>query len=167
MALLERLSVQSLFYKIKDILNDNGITTEGDSRESTVLMKFPEKINEFSTIIKPLFVVKYEDGSNIPFEIGSDDCTQCTIMIDLYAKDDGQRDDLGYLIRKNLMNKVLTVYDFNQGFPASIGNYTGIGTKGKMNVISTSFINFDELIDDVELSHHQEIRLVINLPVDA
>jgi hypothetical protein len=167
MALLERLAVQSIFYKIKDILNDNGLTTEGSTRESTVLMKFPEKINEFSTIIKPLFVVKYEEGSNVPFEIGSDDCTQCTMMIDLYAKDDGQRDDLGYLIRKNFMNKVLTVYNFNVAFPTAIGDYTGIPTKGKMNVLQTSFINFDELLDEIELSHHQEIRLSIQLPVDA
>lgn len=167
MALLERLSIHSMFYKIKDILTDNGFDTEGDDRTATVLMKFPEKINEFATMIKPIFVVKYEEGSNVPVQIGSDDCTQCTFNIDVYAKDDGQRDDLGYLLRRSLMNHTFTVYNFNDGFPSIIGDYSGISTKGKMTVEQTSFINFDELLDEVELSHHQEVRLTVKLPIDA
>lgn len=170
-AQIERLSVQSVMAYLEEILTDNGFVVQGSlspsSPTATIMLSFPMSDDQ-KTIIKPLIIVSYVGGNNVPLQIGTDDVSRVQFIIDLYAKDDGQRDDVGYIIRKNFVNRRLPVYDFNTGFPSVVGDYSGISTKGKMIILSTSFFNPEPDIHEVaNLSHHQEIRLDILLPLDV
>lgn len=164
---IERACVQSLYRKIVDILYDNSFVIDGVGRNATISMSFPTK-DDWQSIIKPLVIVNYLAGADTPKEIGSEDVTRANFIIDLYAIDDGQRDDLGYIIRKSLRNKVFSVYDFENGYPIAPNNYTGISTRGQMTIFGTSFFNEEPDIDEAEQTmHHQEIRLNVEMPLDV
>lgn len=163
---IERNAMQSIFAKIQEILVDEGFDLTSTPRTATITMAYPKK-DDLQTIIKPLIIVNNLAGNDFAVELGSNDATRIMVDIDVYAKDDGQRDDLGYVIRKGFRNKSLAVYNFDDGFPSSIGNYSGISTRGKMTIISTQYNNLDpQLYDTQDLGHHQVITLDIILPVD-
>lgn len=164
---IERNAMQSIFAYLQEVLTDNGFDLTSNPRTATLTMAFPKK-DDMQTIIKPLIIVNNLAGNDFPVEIGSNDATRILVDVDLYADNDGQRDDLGYIIRKAFRNKSLAVYNFDDGFPASIGNYSGISTRGKMTILGTQYNNIDPLVYDVQdLKHHQVIALDILLPVDT
>ena len=164
---IERNAMQSIFAHIQEILVDEGFNLTSTPPTATITMAYPKK-DDLQTIIKPLIIVNNLAGNDFAVEIGSKDATRLLVDIDLYAKDDGQRDDLGYILRTSFRNNRLAVYNFDDGFPTSIGDYTGISTRGKMTIMGTQYNNMDpQLYDTQDLGHHQVITLDIILPVDV
>lgn len=164
--LLERKAIQSLMAYIDSVLYADGFITSGANKNATLTISFPDK-NSTQPIIKPLVIVSNEGGADTPIELGSHDGTQLIAVIDVIGVDAAQRDDVGYLLRKNLRNRYLPIYNFTAGFPSTPGVFTGITTVGKMTVLRTSYDNIDLRIDDTfGFNYHQEIRVTIQLPSD-
>ena len=161
---LERQCMQSIMAKVDDLLYQEGFITSG-ARNATLMMGYPTK-DDVQTIIKPLIIVSIIGGDDYPIELGSSDGTEILVIIDVVAEDDGQRDDLGYFLRKNLRGRLLPIYNFTT-FPTTPGDYTGINTIGKMIVLSTGSTNIEPDINDLlGFNHHQELRLTIRTPSD-
>ena len=162
---LLRQSIQSLFAKTQDLLYSEGFNTNSGGNAS-IIMSYPQKEDQLP-IIRPVIIVSSMIGFDSPIELGSNDGTEVLVIIDVIAKDDAQRDDLGYMLIKNLRNRVLPIYDFSTKFPSNIGDYTGINTVGKMTILGTSFSNIEPDINDIwALEHHQEIRVRLGIPSD-
>lgn len=161
---LERQCIQSIMAKVDDLLFQEGFKTSG-VRNATLMMGYPTK-DDVQVIIKPLIIVSNMDGNDYPIELGSNDGTELLVIIDVIAEDDGQRDDLGFFLRKEIRGRLLPIYNFTV-FPTTPGDYTGINTLGKMIIMNTGYTNMEPDVHDLlGFNHHQEVRLTVRIPSD-
>lgn len=152
----------SLVYHLRELIEDSGWSANAYE----VLDAYPVNLD---TITKfPSIAVQMSVGNSFPFQIGSPSALSITWLIDIFAKGDGQRDDVTYLIWENLRDNQITLYDFNSGFPASVGNYTGISTLGNINFTNVSYqvIDPDEFSKTIADKHHSLVVAIGYLSVD-
>lgn len=125
-----RLADLNLNYKLREILEDNGFT----SSQYQVIDSYPNNIDWDASQVWPTVSVTIEGFFGRDVELGSGQWTTLHFAIDVFAKNDSQRDDLTYTIWKQLNEKSFTFYDFNSGFPTTVGDYSGITTIGDYNI---------------------------------
>lgn len=101
---LVRIQDLSIYYWLKGILPNFVTVVDG----------FPE-----GDLILPTVSVEAQPMEGIPFELGGCDKDIRFWRIDVFAKDKSQRDDMAYVIFKEL-EKNISVYNYNEGFPPDV-----------------------------------------------
>lgn len=152
----------SLVYHIREVMEDNG-WLNGDYE---VIDAYPDNLDKITKF--PVVSVQMNVGVSLPFQIGSTNALSITWLIDVFAKSDGQRDDITYFIWNDLQDGQIVLYNFNTGFPASVGNYTGIGTLGNISFDNVSFSVIDPEMFSTTIAekHHSLIVAIGHLSVD-
>lgn len=107
---LKRKQHLSLYYWTKNQLPDF-INT---------IYNFPVRTNEPDGKLKiPTVSVVARPTREFPLELGGKNADYRSWSIDIFAKNEIQRDDLAYLIYDNLEDGI-DVFDYDQGFPPEI-----------------------------------------------
>jgi hypothetical protein len=103
--LIYRLEHLSVDYFIKDLFQPFPFIT--------YTHQFPKEILQVPTISVVNGKISEEE-----FELGNSDTIRLRRWyVDIFAKNDTQRDDFAYRILEELRTKGITVYDYNEGFP--------------------------------------------------
>lgn len=159
-----RLGDLNLIYKIIDTMESNGFV----NGRYQVIDGFPNELDLENTHIWPTISVEVEGMFGRSIELGSNQWPGCQVAIDVFAKTDSQRDDIGYILWKELNEGSFTLYDFNTGFPSTAGgvNYTGITVIGDWGMDQMSIFHLSSPPDtnvDGE-KHHSVLDGVLLLP---
>lgn len=152
----------SLIFYLREVMENNGWGVD----DYSVIDSYPTNLD---TITKfPSVTVQSNVGDPFPIELGNRSTLKITWAVDVFAKGDGQRDDITYVIWDDLLDSRVALYDFNTGFPPTTGDYTGISTLGAIIFDDIFF----EVIDPVEFSetiaekHHSLIVASGYLSID-
>lgn len=145
-----RLADASLIYHLREMMETNGWT----SGNYEVKDAYPDNIAEITKF--PLLTVQTISVDSKPIQLGNRSTMNVTWAIDIFAKTDGQRDDVAQLLWDDLNESSINIYDFNDGFPAILGDYTGIGTLGTINFesINMSVIEPEAFTNTIAEKHH-------------
>lgn len=127
---LSILAVRSLQYYLQEVMEANGF----NNGEYTVDDSDPTTMTDRDDVIFPIVTVGNPHLGKVPIQITSKEAKKLSLAIDIYANSKGQQSDLKDVLDENLSGKYLNVYNFNQGFPASVGDYSGLTVLGKMIV---------------------------------
>lgn len=160
---LPRLANLCLVYKIKDLLENNiGLS----SANYQVRDGYPNEQALNETIVWPLVSVEFTDLFGRDVELGSESWPVCQVAIDVFARTDTQRDDITYILWKELNDLSLVLYNFNSAFPTVVGDYTGIPSLGSFGVANMSYQNVIPEVNSPSLGerHHSIIDGYIELP---
>ncbi len=158
---LFRLAADNLTYYLKEIFVNNGLSS------ANVIDAYPsDMIDRNNTDSWPTLSVEVDNFSGVPVEIGSGEWPIASIFCDLFANSKVQRDSLSYVLYEALNEKIIPLYDFNEGFPASIGDYRGITRIGEMYCegISVQLIAPPENTNIKGEKYHTLIDGILNLP---
>lgn len=157
-----RLADASLNYHLQELMENNGWT----SGNYEVVDAYPDNLDEIPKF--PLISVQSIAADPRPVQIGYRAAKLVTWALDIFAKTDGQRDDIINIIWDDLSESQITIYDFNDGFPSTLGDYTGISTLGTVTFenITMSVIEPDEFTKTVAAKHHALIVVSGYLSVD-
>ena len=159
---LYRLADLHLVYKLQEIMQDNGF----NSNQYRIIDGYPSDSDLLTSELWPTLTVETDllYGRNI--ELGSGDWPAVQFSIDVFAKTDGQRDDISYWIWESLNENDYILYNFNEGFPSSIGDYSGISSLGSWSVSSLTITNFTAPEDTIleGEKHHCMLNGIIFLP---
>ncbi len=156
-----RLALLNAVYKIKEILLANSIYPQ-----CTIVEGYPTEVDLKSTLTWPIISVEIDGFYGRDVELGSAAWPTCQLVIDIFAKTDSQRDDLGYILWDGLREDTFTFYDFNSGFPVSMVDYSGILNNGDWyveNLTINKIIPVSNTVIEGE-KHHSVIDGIIYLP---
>lgn len=156
-----RLAHLSIIYKIKEIIENNGWVS-GNYR---VIDGYPNESELRDTIIWPTVSVGVGRLFGRDIELGSESWPAFMLEVDVFAITDSQRDDLSFILWKELNDNIYNLYDFNSAFPTTLGDYTGIpilGNYGLQNLSITPLPPEDSTLDG--LNHHSVIDGLLLLP---
>ena len=104
---IERKKDLSVYYWLVDLFSDATYIIINDG--------FPE-----TGLVIPTVVVDYQSIKPLPYEMGnSNQMWNRLWIIDVYAKNKSQRDDIGYRITDALQDSV-PVHDYDEGFPPDV-----------------------------------------------
>jgi hypothetical protein len=104
---IERKKDLSVYYWLVDLFSDAHYITINDG--------FPE-----TGLVIPTVVADYKNIKPLPYEMGNRNQMWNRLwVIDVYAKNKSQRDDIGYRITDALQDSV-PVYDYDEGFPPDV-----------------------------------------------
>lgn len=134
---LLRLTDISIIYYLKDLLYKKGFLAD----KYNVLDSYPSdtaKVNIFPTIS-----VEANISRDKPLELGHSGLLEVVFILDVFAKGDGQADDVAYIIWEALKLEYPSVYDFNIAYPLDTlpVDYSGISTIASMSFSSPRIIN--------------------------
>lgn len=152
----------TLIYHLREVMENSG----WGASDYSVIDSYPTNLD---TITKfPSVTVQSNVGEGKPIEIGSQDALKLSWFIDIFAKGDGQRDDITFFIWDDLQDNQIVLYDFNTGFPPTTGDYSGISTLGKIHFDRVSFetIEPDEFSKTIAEKHHSMIIVSGYLSID-
>ena len=140
---LPRLADMNLNYKIQEIMENNGFS----SGTYKVYDGYPNESDLKTSNVWPTIVVELKTifGRNV--ELGSDQWPGIQVIISVLGRTDSMRDDVAYLLWKALNEVSFTLYDFNTGTPASLGNYAGVTSIGDWEIGSLTISNLEPLSD--------------------
>jgi len=157
-----RLADASLIYHLREMMEANGWTTGNYEVKDA----YPDNLAEITKF--PVLTVQTLSVDAKPIQIGSKSTMNVTWAIDIFAKTDGQRDDVAQLLWDELLDAQLNIYDFNNGFPATLGDYTGISTLGTINFesINMSVIEPETFTDTIAEKHHTLVVVSGYMSVD-
>ena len=127
---LYRLADLNLNYKVQEILENYGFT----SGKYKVYDGYLNELDLNTNHIWPTVTIEMGDlvGRNV--ELGSKPWKTLFFAIDVYARTDSQRDDVMNVLWDELNDTIFTLYDFNDGFPSSVGDYSGLTTIGSYSI---------------------------------
>jgi len=114
---------------------------------------YPE---DFETLKAPSLSIEHDQSRQEPFQIGPGKQNIRRFAINIYARSDGERDDLGELVY-NFFDSTMTIYDKNQFFQN--GTMVNIGTADFDNIIMRSQrdTRFKSLKHQMNISFEAEI----------
>jgi len=128
-----------------------------------ILLAYPgsDELVKLDTVEIPAISIDHSSTGLTPFELGeSDSQTRRILVIDVFARDVPERDNITDYILKQIDRNDVILYDFNSGSPSeSNAPYTfgGIPTLGLIEFVSDSwtFNTFDNPIgESKELFQH-------------
>lgn len=158
---LMRIADLNLNYKIQEIMEDNGFTS-GTYR---VYDGYPNEQDLKTSNIWPTIVVEIQNMFGRNVELGSRQWPTFQVIIDVLARTDSQRDDITYLLWNSLNEISFTLYDFNSGFPSTVGDYSGITTLGDWEIGNLTSINLEPIYPGIiGEQHHAMLDGVLYLP---
>ena len=85
-----RLADMSLIFHLHGVIEDNGWT----NGNYDVIDAYPANLDKMTNL--PAITVQTNTGEGFPVEVGAKDALSITWLIDIFAKGDGQRDDIVY-----------------------------------------------------------------------
>jgi len=157
-----RLADASLIYHLRELMENSGWS----SGEYTVMDAYPDNLD---TITKfPALTVQTITGDPRPIQLGSKSALELTWAIDIFAKADGQRDDITQLVWDDLIESQIVLYDFNDGFPSVLGDYSGISSLGTVTFesITMNVVEPDTFTNTIAEKHHSLIVVSGYISVD-
>lgn len=160
---LPRLSNLCIVYKIKELMEN---TLGFSSANYIVRDRYPNEQSLKENSVWPLITVELIDLFGRDVELGSEAWPVYQVAIDVLANTDTQRDDITYILWKNLNNSINTLYNFNNAFPTIVGDYSGIPNYGSFDIIKLSYQNIepeDGTVSNGE-KHHSIIDGYVELP---
>jgi hypothetical protein len=157
-----RLADSSLIFHLQEVMENAGWANGAYE----VIDAYPTNLDRIT--IFPAISVQSNVGDSLPVQVGTKSTLSVTWLIDIFAQGDGQRDDIVYFIWDDLQENQIVLYDFNTGFPPSVGDYTGISTLGKIYFDNVSFqvIDPDEFSTTIVEKHHALIIASGSLSID-
>lgn len=157
-----RLADTSLNYHLQELMQNNGWAVGNYEVKDA----YPDNLEEITKF--PVLTVQTITVDPRPIQLGYKSAMNVTWAIDIFGKTDGQRDDIAHLVWEDLNEANINIYDFNMGFPASIGDYTGIGTLGSVTFesVTMNIIEPDPTTKTVAEKHHALIVASGYLSVD-
>lgn len=120
------LSCLTVIYRIKEVMNNLGFSS------ANYKVTESDPYLPSSSPVFPLILVEADPVVSQPFELGSDNVKQPLFLIDVYAENNHQRDDISDAILEDIDNATIPLYNFNVRFPTAIGNYSGIPIIGSI-----------------------------------
>lgn len=150
--------------KVRELLQNFGFATTAFD----VLDSYPtdQDLNKIPKL--PSVVVSVNSLTGDDVELGSNQWPSVTFALDVFAKTDGQRDDISYYLWNNLNEGVFRFYDFSNGFPdlTTTIDYTGIANNSDYRVDGVTSVVMAP--PEVPLwegeKHHQLIFGTMKLP---
>ncbi len=136
---LLRLVDLNLNYKVREIIENNGYS----SSQYRVIDGYPNSIDLTTDELWPTVSIEMDSLFGRDVEIGSEQWPGSQFSIDIFARTDSQRDDLTYLIWKELNESYYALYDFNVSFPTDVGDYSGIPSLGQWYIDNLTSINLN------------------------
>lgn len=164
---LPRLTGMSLIYLLRDIFESNGWYPNN----LNIIDGYPEDKNKLVQTSKytgsnlekklPIITVECLTLNGNPLELGSrDSYAEYRYSIDIFCEKDGQKEDLAYLIKKNIDNTQLNILNYNEGFPPVSGQTVlAIGDMSVDSQINTSVKNSPFIAD----RHSSRILLTVEV----
>lgn len=128
-----RLCDLSMVYWLRDNfsasnMSDYVTVLDGFPEDLRVLVPYGEYSNEPTQRRMPVVSVEALTMSRSPMELGSrDSLSSLSFNIDIFAENDGQRDDIQYLCVKFLNGQTIPIYNYNEGFPPVVIDQTVTG----------------------------------------
>jgi hypothetical protein len=156
-----RLVIQTSYCKIQEIMQANGFT----AAEYSIQVGYPNE-SQIAAINKwPLITVESDNVIGFDAELGSRPWKSIRFFIDVLAKSNGQREDLAYLLWDSLNDSYIPYYNFNEGFPTVIGDYTGISKLGSILIedMTINNVNPEKYSNILGENHHAIIDGFITL----
>lgn len=92
--------------------------------------------NDYTNVKLPSVAIEHERSSDEGFQLGQGKTNIRRFGIDIYARSDAQRDDLGEIIR-NHFDRDMTIYDYNIVYEN--GTYTPVGYASFSKVVMFPF----------------------------
>ena len=157
-----RLADATLIFHLRELMENSGYTAS----QFSVNDSYPSNLDDITQF--PAITVQSNVGEAFPIQLGNISTLRITWFIDIFAKGDGQRDDITYFIWNDLQENQIILYDFNTGFPPTTGDYTGISTLGKIHFDNVSFqtIEPDEFSRTIAEKHHSLVIASGYLSID-
>lgn len=158
-----RLADLSINYYLRDLLYNNNYA----HGKFSVVDYYPETPS--SLTIFPTIAIESNYLGGISYQLGSTDKGEISYIIDIFAKSDGQADDIGYLIWSQFNNNNIPLYNFNSAFPATgvYNTYTGITQIGILSlerpILRT--IPSPQTTVEEEKEHHRMITIRANVDI--
>jgi len=117
--LIQRKIDLSIYYHLVDLLPSNVTVVDG----------FPVGYDgqPLGELQLPTVAVERRPITRSPHELGGEGLDHFAYSVDIYATTKAQRDDLAYLVQRDLDQNNVAVYDYDEGFPPAISP-TQIGT---------------------------------------
>lgn len=84
---------------------------------------FPEDMNDMKV---PAIAIEHRYSRDDPFQLGQGKTSVRKFSISVYARTDGERDDLGEMV-KNFLDNPVTIYDYNLVITGNVYQSVGIG----------------------------------------
>jgi len=119
-----------------------------------------------SNSIWPTVTVEIQLVFGKDVELGSEQWPAMQILVDVLAQTDSQRDDIAYLVWRTMNETIYLFYDFNSGFPATVGDYSGINVVGNWTIDNMTIANLTppDKTTVRGLQHHALIDGILHLP---
>lgn len=151
----------SLIEYLKEVMEDNNY----QNGNYEVINTYPQDVDKIN--IFPTVSVERINSTKIPYQISSKNQKQLIFSIDVFGQGNDQREDLVDIASDNLQHKYIPIYNFNDGFPASVGVYGAIPKLGDMYV--QSFISHalppPQYTETEAKKFHEMINIVVTLPL--
>ena len=159
-----RLADANLNIKIREMLQDFGFgTTAFDVIDSYPTDQDKDKIPKMPAVVVAVNSLTGED-----VEIGSKQWPVVSFSLDVFAKTDGQRDDIAFYLWNNLNEGVFRFYDFSGGYPdlSTTISYTGISNDADYAIedVTSVVVSPPEVPLWEGDKHHQLIFGTMKLP---
>jgi len=155
-----RLADLSMIYYIKDLCYNNGYA---DGKFS-IVDAFPTDLSNLTVL--PTVSVESTFLSTRGYQLGSTDKGILSFTIDVFAKSDGQADDIAYLIWNDFKNNNIPIYDFNSAFPSTYNDYSGISQIGNLSLDKPTLRTIPSPIMTVEEEQKYHRLLTIQTQID-
>ena len=107
-----RLAKLALYYHLKDSLSADSLDSMVSVRE-----EYPDSV---TGVNPPMIIMSVLPISFEGWELGGKNRLLFDVLLDIYAKNAGQRDDLSDIIQEYLDGAKITIGDYNQGFPPTV-----------------------------------------------
>jgi len=161
---LMRLADLNLVYKVIEVMEANGFV----NGKYQVIDGYPNEIDLAAMNVWPTLSVEINSLYGRDVELGSKQWPGCQVAIDVFAKTDSQRDDIGYLLWNTLNEGSYVLYDFNTGFPSTASgvSYSGITPIGDWSLDQMTIFNLDSPSDTIVEGekHHSLVDGILLLP---
>ena len=157
---IQLVTIRSIMTFLQEIMESNGFT----NGSYDVIIKYPTDVTKIN--IFPTLVVGKSSQKRFPFEIGGASRKQMVITIDVFTNSQNQREDIANILDDNLTEKYISIYNFNSGFPSTVGDYTGITKLGECYVNSLTMYTLPPPVytEVGQEKFHDIINMIITLP---
>lgn len=126
---------KSIYYAFKDllVLNNYGYLGYNNNEVVTLIESnlSDEDVNKIVSrssasglteveVVLPVVVFDYSNQYGVAFELGSNDATNRSFLVQIFANNSVERDELSQLFYEYLRDNNIAIYNYNAGFPPDV-----------------------------------------------